>query len=84
MQVTVELTYDMAKAAGTQRFTLDDVPTVAKLIEAARDKVGPAFEAEVRTAAVSVNGVLTSHRRGMRTRLADGDIVSFIKAAAGG
>jgi molybdopterin converting factor small subunit len=31
-----------------------------------------------------VNGVLSNHRRGMKTRLADGDIVTFVKAAAGG
>jgi molybdopterin converting factor small subunit len=33
---------------------------------------------------VAVNGVLSSHRRGMKTRLADGDVVTFVKAAAGG
>ena len=34
--------------------------------------------------AVAVNGVLVSHQRGMKTRLADGDVVAFVKAAAGG
>ena len=35
-------------------------------------------------AAVAVNGVLINHRKGMKTPLADGDIVAFVKAAAGG
>jgi sulfur carrier protein ThiS len=35
-------------------------------------------------AAVSVNGVLVTHGRGLRTAVADGDRVMFVKAAAGG
>lgn len=84
MRVTVELTYDMSKALGTDRFDVEDVATVRELIAKARERVGPTFEAETRLAAVAVNGVLTSYERGLGTRLADGDRVSFVKAAAGG
>jgi molybdopterin converting factor small subunit len=35
-------------------------------------------------AAVAVNGVLVNHRKGMKTKLSDGDTVTFVKAAAGG
>ena len=35
-------------------------------------------------AAVAVNGVLINYRKGMKTQLADGDTVSFVKAASGG
>jgi molybdopterin converting factor small subunit len=42
------------------------------------------FERLTRVAAVSVNGVLASHRRGLRTPVADGDRVMFVKASAGG
>jgi len=34
--------------------------------------------------ALAVNGVLVSYRKGMKTPLADGDVVAFVKAAAGG
>lgn len=84
MRVTVELTYDMSKALGTDRFEVEDVATVKELIAKARERVGPSFEEQTRLAAVAVNGVLTSYERGLRTRLADGDRVSFVKAAAGG
>jgi molybdopterin converting factor small subunit len=33
---------------------------------------------------VAVNGVLVNYRKGLKTPLADGDRVSFVKAAAGG
>jgi molybdopterin converting factor small subunit len=35
-------------------------------------------------AAVSVNGVLVTHGRGLGTKVADGDRVMFVKASAGG
>jgi len=84
MRVTVELTYDMSKALGTDHFEVEDVATVKELIAKARERVGPTFEEHTRLAAVAVNGVLTSHAKGLGTRLADGDRVSFVKAAAGG
>ena len=84
MRVTVELTYDMSRALGIDRFDVDDVATVKDLIAKAHERVGPTFEAETRLAAVAVNGVLMSYQSGLRTRLADGDRVSFVKAAAGG
>jgi len=87
--VTVELTYDMAKSLGVERFEVEDAETVADVIRAARDRFtgeqgSEEFDRLSRLAAVAVNGVLMSYRRGRRTRLAPGDIVTFVKAAAGG
>jgi molybdopterin converting factor small subunit len=85
--VTVELTYDMSKELGVQSFELEDVRTVADVLSAARERFGEkaaSFDQLGSRAAVAVNGVLTSHRRGMKTQLADGDVVTFVKAAAGG
>lgn len=87
MAVTVELTYAMAKSLGTARFEVEGARSVADVVRAARERFGDQvdeFEKLARRAAVAVNGVLVNHRRGMRTRLADGDTVAFVKAAAGG
>ena len=87
MSVTVELTYDMSKALGAPRFEVDGAATVADVVRMARARFGDAgedFEKLSRVAAVAVNGVLANHRRGTKTRLKDGDVVVFVKAAAGG
>jgi molybdopterin converting factor small subunit len=87
MSITIELTYDMSKALGTRRFEVEAAPTVQDVVRITRDKFGErgdAFEKLTRIAAVSVNGVLINHKRGMNTPLADGDTVTFLKAAAGG
>ena len=87
MAVTVELTYDMSKALGVERFEVDGAATVADAVAHARQRFGDAakdFEQLSRVAAVAVNGVLINHKRGMKTALADGDTVAFVKAAAGG
>lgn len=87
MGVTVQVTYDMSKALGVQRFEVDGARTVADVVRLARDRFGDAgarFDELTRVAAVAVNGVLVSHRRGLRTRVEDGDTVAFVKAAAGG
>ena len=39
MSITVELTYDMSKALGVQRFELEDARTVADVVRLARDQV---------------------------------------------
>jgi molybdopterin converting factor small subunit len=88
MAITVELTYDMAKAlGGVRRFEVVDARTVADVVRQTRERFGTqgeAFEKLTRVAAVAVNGVLSSHRKGMSTVLVDGDTVTFLKAAAGG
>ena len=87
MSITVELTYDMSKVLGVQRFELEDVRTVADVVRLARARFGEgeqSFEKLTRVAAVAVNGVLINHRKGMKTALSDGDTVSFLKAASGG
>ena len=87
MSITVELTYEMSKALGVQRFELEDVRTVADVVRLARARFGEgeeSFERLTRVAAVAVNGVLINHRKGMKTALSDGDTVSFLKAASGG
>ncbi len=87
MSITVELTYDMSKALGVQRIEVEDAPTVADAVRLAEARFGEceeSFEKLTRVAAVAVNGVLINHRKGMKTRLADGDTVTFLKAASGG
>ncbi len=87
MSITVELTYEMSKALGVRTFEVDGARTVQDVIRLTRERFGEHaqdFEKLTRVAAVVVNGVLINHRRGMRTRLADGDTVGFVKAAAGG
>lgn len=87
MSVTVELTYDMSKVLGVQRLELEDVQTVADVVRLARERFGEgneSFDKLTRVAAVAVNGVLVNHRKGMKTRLSDGDTVAFVKAASGG
>ena len=87
MAVTVELTYDMSKALGVRRFELESASTVQDAVRLTRERFpegGGDFETLTRVAAVAVNGVLVSHRKGMKTALSPGDRVSFVKAAAGG
>ncbi len=89
MAVTVELTYDMSVALGVPRFEVEGAATVADAVQQARARFGDRdkaseFDQLTRVAAVAVNGVLINHKKGMRTPLADGDTVAFVKAAAGG
>jgi len=87
MSIRVELTYDMGKALGTNHFDIEEAPTVGDVLRQARERFRgdrEDFERLTRTAALAVNGVLVNHRRGLRTRLQDGDRVTFLKAAAGG
>lgn len=88
MSITVELTYDMAKALGVRRFEVDGARTVADVVRLTRERFGAdkgeQFATLTRVAAVAVNGVLINHRKGMKTPLAAGDTVVFLKAAAGG
>lgn len=87
MSIQVELTYDMGKAIGQHRFELDSASNVKDVVEQTRARFsegGEQFAALARVAAVAVNGILVSHRKGMKTRLKDGDRVGFVKAAAGG
>jgi len=87
VSITVELTYDMSKALGTRRFEVEGAATVAEIVRLTRERFGERaaeFERLTRVATVSVNGVLVTHRRGMRTAVADGDRVMFVKASAGG
>jgi molybdopterin converting factor small subunit len=87
VSITVELTYDMSKALGTRRFEVERAATVADIVRLTRARFGERaaeFERLTRVAAVSVNGVLVTHGRGLRTALTDGDRVMFVKASAGG
>ena len=86
MSIRVELTYDMNNALGLQSFDIESAATVRDVVEQteARFEGGEEFSKLARLAAIAVNGVLVSHRKGMKTRLTDGDRVGFVKAAAGG
>ncbi|MGE5198366.1 MAG: MoaD/ThiS family protein [Rhodospirillaceae bacterium] len=87
MGITVELTYEMGKALGTARVEVEGAATVADVVRLTRERFGERaaeFARLTRVAAVSVNGVLVTHGRGLRTAVADGDRVMFVKASAGG
>jgi molybdopterin converting factor small subunit len=87
MSITVELTYELGKALGTGRIEVEGAVTVADIVRLTRERLGERaveFDRLTRMAAVSVNGVLASHRRGLRTPVADGDCVMFVKSSAGG
>lgn len=87
MAITVELTYDMSKELGVARFEVEAAGTVADAVRLARERFGErgeAFDRLTSRAAVAVNGVLSSYRKGLKTKLQDGDTVAFVKAAAGG
>lgn len=87
MSITVELTYDMSKALGARSLEVEGAATVADVLRLTRERFGERaaeFERLTRVTALAVNGVLATHRRGLRTPVADGDRVTFVKAAAGG
>jgi molybdopterin converting factor small subunit len=87
VSVTVELTYEMSKALGTRRVEVDGAATVADVVRLTRERFGERtaeFVRLTRVAAVAVNGVLVTHGRGLRTAVTDGDLVTFVKASAGG
>jgi len=87
VSITVELTYDMSKALGARSLEVEGAATVADVVRLTRERFGERaaeFERLTRVAALAVNGVLATHRRGLRTPVADGDRVMFVKASAGG
>jgi molybdopterin converting factor small subunit len=72
---------------GEWSIELDAAATVKDAVEQTKARFGPdadAYQQLSRVAAVAVNGVLINYRKGMKTRLQDGDTVAFVKAAAGG
>lgn len=87
MSIRVEVTYDMSKVLGCAAFEVESASTVKEVVEQTRVKFedkGDQFATLAKVAAVAVNGILTTHRKGMKTKLRDGDRVGFVKAAAGG
>ncbi len=88
MAIRIELTYDMAKSLGGEpTFEIEAVGTVDDAVAAVRDRFATAgndFEKLSRVASVAVNGVLTRYKKGNKTVLHDGDVIAFVKAAAGG
>ncbi len=86
MSIRVELTYDMSKVLGLQHFEIESAATVREVVEQTETRFegGEEFAKLARLAAIAVNGVLINHRKGMKTRLRDGDRVGFVKASAGG
>ena len=86
MSIRVELTYDMSKALGLRNFDIESAATVRDVVEQTRKRFagGEDFARLARLTAIAVNGVLISYRKGLKTKLTDGDRVGFVKAAAGG
>jgi molybdopterin converting factor small subunit len=86
MSITVELTYDLAKALGERRLEIEAPATLQKVLRLTRERFGDqaeAFDKLTRVTALVVNGVLVNQKR-KNLPLKDGDLVSFLKAAAGG
>jgi molybdopterin converting factor small subunit len=87
VRITVELTCDMSQALGTRRVEVEGAVTAADVVRLTRARFGERaaeFERLTGVAAVAVNGVRVTHGRGLRTKVADGDRVMFVKASAGG
>ncbi len=87
MSITVELTYDLAKALGVRRLELEGTPTLREVLQLTRGRFGAegaTFDRLTRVTALVVNGVLVGQGRAQDAPLQDGDRVSFLKAAAGG
>ena len=87
MSVTVEFSYDMSKALGERRLAIPNPGRVREVIaevERVFAEKGADFSALSKVTSIAINGVLMNHRRGMKTKLEDGDVVAFVKAASGG
>jgi len=87
MSVTVELSYDMSKALGERRLEMPNPGRVREVVSYVEQKFvekGADFSLLSKVTSVAINGVLTNHRRGMKTKLKDGDVVAYVKAASGG
>ena len=86
MSIQVELTYDMSKKLGMRKFELDDAATVREVVAltALRFEEAEDFAKLSKCTAIAVNGVLMNYRKGLRTKLVDGDRVGFVKASSGG
>lgn len=83
MAVRVEVTYEMGKRLGSHCLELE-AATVGDAIEEVRTRLGDEAPALTARTALALNGVLVRYRDRLRTRLSDGDTLSFVKAAAGG
>ena len=87
MSVTIELSYDMSKALGARRLEIENPGRVREAVAEVERRFGERgadFSGLSKVTSVAINGVLMNHRRGMKTKLEDGDIVAFVKAASGG
>ena len=87
MSVTVEFSYDMSKALGERRLVIPNPGRVREVIaevERVFVEKGVDFSALSKVTSIAINGVLMNHRRGVKTKLEDGDVVAFVKAASGG
>ncbi|MCH2185765.1 MoaD/ThiS family protein [Myxococcota bacterium] len=87
MSITIELTYDMAREFGQRKIELPSARTVSDAVRLMRLRFpgdSTAFLNLTRVTAIAVNGVLIRYHKGMKTRLHNGDTLSFVKAAAGG
>ncbi|MBW2389347.1 MAG: MoaD/ThiS family protein [Deltaproteobacteria bacterium] len=87
MSIRVDLTYDMSKALGVRSLDLESAQTVKDVVEQTQARFadkGEQFAKLAHVTAIAVNGILTNYRKGMKTKLSDGDRVGFVKAASGG
>jgi hypothetical protein len=82
-----EFTCEMSQGLRTRRFEAEGAATAADIVRLTRARFGERaaeFARLTRVAAVSVNGVIVIHGRGLGTKVANGGPVMFVKASAGG
>ncbi|MBW2229875.1 MAG: MoaD/ThiS family protein [Deltaproteobacteria bacterium] len=87
MAVRVQLTYDMGKELGESLIEIEGARFVKDVVRLTRERFASgsgSFDTLSRVTAIALNGVLINYRKGMKTPVADGDTVAFVKAAAGG
>jgi MoaD family protein len=84
LTVTLRLFAAAREAAGhgTDEYDVATTPTVAALLDSAREAYGPTFAAVLERARVWVNG--DEPAAGPATRLADGDEVAVLPPVSGG
>lgn len=86
MAVQIELTYELGKLLGKSCVEVE-ATNVDEALARLRALFAPEperFDRALKTVAFAVNGVLLRHRKALGRRLAPGDRLSLVKAAAGG
>ncbi len=81
--VEVKLFATIRKVAGEKGFKTE-ASNVQEVLEEIYRKYGPEIRSEMAYCTILVNGRNIAHLRGKRTRLKEGDVISFFPPLAGG